>query len=202
MKPILFNTQMVQAILEGRKTQTRRVVKDAYAYDIDVDGSLISKADAYGDHYLPQEWAQYKVGDILYVRETWGIGIQWAGGVIYRADYKDKPAPLADGEKWRLSIHMPKEAARLFLRVKSVRAERLQEISKEDIEKEGVSAQQVLLKVGYQRRGEVWSGWGYHFQQLWDSTIKPADSALYGWDANPWVFVYEFERISKEEVTK
>lgn len=136
MKPILFNIEMVRAIMEGRKTVTRRAVK------------------------LP-----YHPGDILWVRETWNG--DWCDHYIYKADGGSaKAAGYAAEPKWRPSIHMPREAARLFLRVTDVRVERLQDIN--------------LIAV-------------------WDRTIKPADLHLYGWDANPWIQVIEFERISKDE---
>ncbi len=136
MEPILFNIEMVRAIMEGRKTVTRRAVK------------------------LP-----YHPGDILWVRETWNG--DWCDHYIYKADGGSaKAAGYAAEPKWRPSIHMPREAARLFLRVTDVRVERLQDIN--------------LIAV-------------------WDRTIKPADLHLYGWDANPWIQVIEFERISKDE---
>ena len=82
--------------------------------------------------------------------------------------------------KWHPSIHMPREAARIFLRVTDVRVERVQDIDDDGVVAEGLNI-------------------GDPFDELWDSTIKPADRALYGWDANPWVWVIEFERITREE---
>lgn len=158
MKPILFNAEMVRAILDGRKTVTRRkVLLPNYGYFI---------------HEPPRCVPPYRAGDILYVRETFA---QVAAHTYwYRAD-----SPVQN-ILWRPSIHMPKEAARIFLRVTAVRVERLREITVEDAAKEGCKNPM-------------------RFDELWNSTIKPADLPKYGWEANPWVWVIEFERISKEE---
>lgn len=133
-----------------------------------------------------EQLAPYEPGDILYVRETWAhpslteIGFG-ADPKMYL--YKADGVQPAAWDKWHPSIHMPKEAARIFLRVKDVRVERLQHIDDDGVVAEG-------LKIGDP------------FDELWDSTIKPADRALYGWAANPWVWVIEFERISREEAGK
>ena len=156
MKPILFNIEMVRAIMEGRKTVTRRAVK------------------------LP-----YHPGDILWVRETWNG--DWCDHYIYKADGGSaKAAGYAAEPKWRPSIHMPREAARLFLRVTDVRVERLQDIN---LDPPGPKNQVVREGLRYLS----------DFIAVWDRTIKPADLHLYGWEANPWVWVIEFERISKDE---
>ncbi len=118
----------------------------------------------------------YFAGELLWVRETWNT---LCGQYIYRAD--QKPGMKNPGE-WRPSIHMPKEAARLFLRVTGVRVEQLQEMNYFDFLKEGLPYNQFEEKLEKQ------------FKALWDSTIKPADRDRYGWDANPWVWVIEFER--------
>ena len=202
MKPILFNTQMVQAILEGRKTVTRRVMNpQPKGKPYRMKNSCCwpgyfadSKADSV---YQPP----YQPGDILYVRETWQFfpcfdcvksmcdstpltyedsDSVTEGCWIYKADYIESDQKRVC---WRPSIHMPKEAARIFLRVKDVRVERLQEITEDGKTAEGMHA-------GWQH---------YNFYELWDSTIKPADRASYGWEANPWVWVIEFERISRKE---
>lgn len=117
----------------------------------------------------------YKCGDILYVRETF---VEWCGEYGYKAS-AEQPE-LWTG--WKPSIHMPKEAARIFLRVTDVRMERLREITADEIFKEGIQADYIFSA----------------FDTIWDSTIKPADRSAYGWEANPWVWVIEFERISKE----
>ena len=143
LRPILFSTAMVQAILEGRKTQTRRVLKPQPGDHPNDDGymSTVLERCPYG-----------QPGDILWVRETWAPAL---GDICYKADYSE--ATLNDPENqglWKPSIHMPFAAARIFLRVKSVRVEPLQAISYDDAE---------------------------------------------SWNDNPWEWVVEFERVTKEE---
>ncbi len=201
MKPILCNTEMVRAILEGLKTVTRRVVKPQppNAHDIldfdEEDNSFDFLCGMIADNcfidFAYTAKAPYRPGDILYVRETWcdPSGTGWP--VLYKADMPmhwdadDTETGIAvdlksTDYKWRPSIHMPREAARIFLRVTDVRVERLQEMPPYDIAFEGFRKQK-------------------DFIALWNSTIKPSDRAIYGWDANPWVWVIEFERISREE---
>ena len=201
MKPILFNTEMVRAILEGRKTVTRRVVKDMdiiNGWDCEADGTPIAYIDqATGDSYPPTMPCPHHPGDILWVRETWAKSM--AGTFMYRAD--DKAIMV---ERWHPSIHMPKEAARLFLRVTDVRVERLQDIT--DYRAEGIHPSEACEECFAVRGGcdPLNSPTGCDneidaFAGLWDRTVKPADLPLYGWEANPWVFVIEFERISKDE---
>lgn len=183
MKPILFNTAMVRAILDGRKTVTRRVVKARNTeiigrsqwakgqYWFDVIKTMNGQKIATADKILPP----YKPGDILYVRETWGYD---KNNWLYKADFT--PADLdriASITKWLPSIHMPKKAARIFLRVTSVRVEQLHDMTAMSAMDEG------------------FIDW-CDFMDMWDSTIKKADMPLYGWDANPWVWVIGFERIN------
>lgn len=196
IKPMLFNTDMVRAILDGKKTMTRRLIKPQppkeYPYCQEaVDKSCWWWNDRDADDDMMEFWPSYdsgvkppfKAGDILYVRETWSKYED--GEYAYRTDYGDTeddsfpPSML----RWHPSIHMPKEAARIFLRIKDVRAERLRLITEDDIYSEGVQAD-----------------YGYTaFRDVWNKTIKPKDRDRYGWDANPWVWVIEFERISKQE---
>ena len=203
-KPILFNTEMVRAIIDGRKTQTRRIIKKPPG-----EGSIV----AYNRYYnilivnnIPSFSAPIEEGDVLWVRETWGDYREFTEDgesgffYLYKADYPDGAmnVPLPETEKtdyaeswtlprWRPSIHMPREAARIFLRVKDVRAERLQDISGPDCVAEGCDAE-MLSEVGEEFTRGVFHG-------IWDSTIKKKDLPRCGWDANPWVWVYEFERI-------
>jgi len=201
MKPILFNTEMVRDILDGRKSITRRVV-EPQPHDT---------ACVRNRHGSTWDWAfwedndeghlmkmPYCSGDILYVRETWQL---WHGKYEYRADIGNSDMP------WRPSIHMPKKAARLFLRVTGVRVERLQEITELQIlEGEGVQVDFPQPKPSYlslaYAETRLKPAVKETFSKLWDSTIKKSDLPLYGWDANPWVWVIEFERISKEEAIK
>lgn len=209
--PILFNTDMVCAILDGRKTVTRRLVK--YKYDNteirmhtdkygtrlieiqkDVEGETHGKnPDGSTWHkLLPyiEKKAPCKKGDILYVRETWSDDRQFTkedtpGIYFYKASAKSDFTP-----KWHPSIHMPKEAARIFLKVKDVRVERLQEMRSEDALKEGIKVSEFDLP----NHGVI-----ARFKHLWNSTIKKSDHSIYGWNANPWVWVIEFERCEKPE---
>lgn len=198
MKPILFNTDMVRAILEGRKTVTRRVIKPQPEYcTMSMAGLVVSeKPIEISDGIIKASNAEvrkppFETRDILYVRETWAKSM--AGTYMYKAT--DTPLIL---DRWKPSIHMPKEAARLFLRVTDVRAERLQDMCLIDCLKEGVQltiAEQGDLVIQGLRARDRFSG-------VWDSTIKTAELPLYGWEANPWVWVISFERISKEEALK
>lgn len=193
MKPILFNTEMVRAILGNRKTVTRRVVKPQppmpHCHEVDGEWFWTSKDtdDDMMDWWPSYEkglYPPYSPGDILYVRETWNTLI---GDFIYRADQKPE---FKNPGKWHPSIHMPREAARIFLRVTGVRGEILQSITMSDIQSEGVIPNNV--------KGGTWQQWQLAYMKpVWDSTIKPADRALYGWEANPWVWVIEFERTEK-----
>ncbi|MBQ8107078.1 MAG: hypothetical protein IJ127_29920 [Afipia sp.] len=195
-KPILFNTPMVRAILDGHKTVTRRVVNLKHLRGLE---------NLTAEKILRCCIAPYQVGDILWVRETWCFywGVYWhkAGLEVDENGYckdgcwvNDAASPggkrwLATKapDKWRPSIHMPREAARIFLRVTDVRVERLQEMRAEDSLREGVK-----LHLEGCLNGEAPLK---PFADLWDSTIKSADRGRYGWYANPWVWVVEFKRI-------
>lgn len=192
MKQILFNTGMVRAILDGRKTCTRRKIPtDIVDYcDVETGGSLLSYENHYGDFIKPENLCRYQPGDILYVRETWHKGLE---RYIYRADYSDTEKFYQGGKeinmKWHPSLHMPKDAARIFLRVTNVRVERLQKISETQAQAEGCNSG--LLTGACTARGQ--------FEDLWNSTIKKSDMDRYGWAANPFVWVIEFERCDKPE---
>ena len=202
MKPIIFSTPMVQAILDGRKTQTRRVIKDkdiTNNFDIDVDGSAYAYIDqATGDSYPPTAIAKYQVGDILWVREAWGR--DESGEYVYRTNYgttEDDSFPPSMF-KWKPSIHMPREAARIFLQVANVRVERLQEITEEDAIAEGVGDPYDYQSPEYYDQPHM-RGLEINksaFAGLWDSLNEKRG---YGWRTNPWVWVIEFEREEVEE---
>lgn len=209
IKPILFNTEMVRAILDGRKSCTRRIVKPQQFI-----GMLPDKCkNGAPEEFLKEKKlmfkpycdmtdielintaykASYQPGDILYVRETWSEGYE-EGTYIYRASDKLADLPtFKESSKliYHPSIHMPKEATRIWLRVTDVRVERLQEITSEQIYREGVEVEYPHVLNGEEKR--------YAFSTLWDSTIKKADLDRYGFDANPWVWVIEFEMCEKPE---
>ncbi len=192
-KPILFNTDMACAILEERKTVTRRAVK-GYALDhleLDTDGSIIGVYQQDEGRVFPiMDFAPYRPGDVLYVRETW---VPWSRteGIVPKIHYKADGETLP-GVKWKPSIHMPREAARIFLRVTSVSVERLQDITDSDLMRDFDFCLEAIKAVGR----DALAG------PFWNSTIKPADRALYGWDANPWVWVIEFQRVSRKEAMR
>ena len=218
MKPILMNTEMVNAILAGRKTQTRRLIKPQPPFDNDSiylryvkDGiARFGRGTPGNSCALCDRKMPYQSDDVLYVRETWTV---WNGNYEYKADVDDGYGPFCSsctldicaGDcnsvlKWRPSIHMPKEAARIFLRVTGVRVERLQDVTLDDATAEGCQGKFIGC-------GEcAGAGWEIlpedEFADVWNSTIKESDLDKYGWDANPWVWVIEFERISKEEAMK
>lgn len=180
-KPILFNTDMVRAIQDGTKTVTRRSIKPPYYID---DEDVCRKCGlamrvginaTNGMHYPD---SLYHIGDILYVRETWQQN--YDGSYSYRAGHK-----FEKEGGWKPSIHMPKEAARIFLRVTDVRVERLQDITLNDMTKDFNICPEAISAVGK----EVLA------KEAWNSTVKKSDLAKYGWAANPWVWVIEFERI-------
>jgi len=208
MKPILFNTEMIRAILEGRKTVTRRVVKFEKDKNPNWTGYIKDGLTLYNGKNEPCSLpTPYQVNDVLYVRETWHTYIKRVGeGEQCHLEkfygYKASVANSEDAnEKWKPSIHMPKAAARIFLRVKSVKVERLQDMTKEDMLKEGIVDHckdckatfgcDLCINEGVTVEDEFWS--------LWTRTIKKDQLKTYGWYANPYVWVIEFERISKEE---
>lgn len=249
--PILFNTDMVRAILGGRKTVTRRICKDANEltvpdmsfYDADKRTYAVHN---YGDKEhtdklsIAERTCPICPGDILYVRETWerfdccscegdehgncpkepkkSVLDKRCGCYMYRATDE-----ISGDAKWHSSIHMPKEAARIWLKVKDVRVERLQDITEEQAKAEGIRE--------YSKDGKLWKyavtdDWwiSYHhkyrkffvgswwqdmprtakeaFHHLWNSTLGRRDTPEWhanNWSGNPWVWVIEFERCEKPE---
>lgn len=251
--PILFNTEMVRAILDGQKTVTRRNCKDGDEYAVpDMDFFDADKRTYAVHSYADMEHTEKLSiverpcpicpGDFLYVRESFKrnkdgySGIDF-GGYIYKADCKTVFKDLYN--PWHPSIHMPKEAARIWLKVTDVRVERLQEITEEQAKKEGIIRIYDDLpdeeyiswakRTGvYPKRKEDWGyknylwhgnfgvhgtgnkisdAWEYQyssynsavdsFSSLWNTTVPLKDWNIYGWAANPWVWVIEFERCGK-----
>lgn len=199
MKPILFNTEMVKAILEGRKTVTRRVVKFGLGRNPKWTGYVIDGLTLYNGRNEPCSLpAPYQVNDILYVRETWALASESKNYVTGEENtiYQYKADPWKRMGNWKPSIHMPKEAARLFLRVTGVRVERLQDMTAEDCHKEGVNIATSSITDGETlKRNHDFSL--EKFETLWDSTIKKDQLQYYGWNANPYVWVIEFERVDR-----
>jgi hypothetical protein len=223
IKPILFNTEMVRAILEGRKSCTRRLVKPqpdekhTYPLGFVTDSTEKKEVGCFGfgiDEYggsIQYVKPPYQPGDILYVRETWCDDRPFThddtpGQYFYRADtmYPRKGDHVYMNVKWHPSIQMPKEAARIWLKVTDVKVGRLQDITPKDAENEGVG-DLFYEDIGYSEKDygtEVDKKYGIakvQFAWLWESTIKKSDLERYGWYANPWVWVIEFERCEKPE---
>lgn len=198
-KPILFNTEMVRALLEGRKTETRRLVKPAHLKVLESQYHIVHPEVQ--EKTLIEKLCRppYQPGDILYVREAWAETPDLFGEFpqyLYRADFSDEELGTV---KWRPSIHMPKEAARIFLKVTDVRVERLQEIDEAGAVSEGCEKGSQPVgggPFGIEDDPGEWTA-REHFADLWNSTIRPADLDRYGWAANPWVWVIEFERCKK-----
>mgnify|MGYP004502796869 CR=1 FL=1 len=210
IKPILFNTEMVRAILDGRKSCTRRLVNLRQLIGMLPDRCKNATPDEFlknkrmmfkpycgmtdAELIMTAYKEPYQPGDILYVRETWcALPVNEAGHIRGHSVYYYKEdgdlRPEGWRGKWKPSIHMPKEAARIWLQVTNVRVERLQEMWASDVSKEGIyftkptTADEMLMA----------------FAKLWNSTIKKSDFDRYGWDTNHWVWVIEFERCEKPE---
>lgn len=200
-RPIFFSVPEVRAILEGRKTMTRRVIKrnrlrEPTSETEDSRGLIVG-----GDAYPVARLCPYgQPGDRLWVRETWDFR-SWDVGrvrIAYAADGKQIDATPPAGwnptiynyERWRPSIHMPRWASRILLEVVSVRVERVQDISEEDAKAEGMGMDYdgpYSFRQGFNYRGG--------FMGPWDSSNAKRG---HGWDANPWAWVIEFKRIEPE----
>ena len=226
-KPILFNTDMTRAIQDNLKTATRRVIKGVpniqglQPYIIPIYKEPQGLIAQNGRVYHVK--TPYKVGDILYVRETWAKVSDWIDvdpevgipdGFIYKANWEDE----TESPKWHPSIHMPKKAARIFLRVTDVRVERLQDMTEEDAFMEGFSGIPWCAHSVFENYPDspIPCEAAVHSEcppdppcnhsipelfgsDIWDKTIKKSDLAKYGWAANPWVLVFEFEKLEVAE---
>lgn len=224
IKPILFNTEMVRAILDGRKTCTRRICKDANEYTVPDMDFYNADRRTYAVHNFADKEQMEQLstaertcpicpGDILYVRETWehfdccccegdehgncyqepqqNVLNKSYGCYMYRATDE-----IYGDARWHPSIHMPKEAARIWLKVTDVRVERLQEITVDGCHREGINIETSAVTDGETlNRNHDFSL--EKFEILWDSTVKKSDIDRYGWDANPYVWVISFERCEK-----
>lgn len=217
---IIFSTEMVRAILDGQKTQTRRVIKPQPYRDkfygpewyrpvtIDKNGEEVPGKPVYGIYGvygIYSEWGEWGIkcpyypGMILWVRETWQLSL--AGGFyVYKADpgreTRNKELCKIDPTlKWRSPRFMPRAAARIFLEVKDVRVERLQDITEEDAIKEGFGRKydcnRIMCEACYN------TGWSYppvlDFMETWNHIY----GKKYPWESNPWVWVISFERTDK-----
>lgn len=209
MKPILFNTEMVRAILNGRKSVTRRAIKPRYKEDeggfqvctnMKTGEQWVEKSDWDEGSFDPPRYIKppYMPGDILYVRETWAKqqGLYWHKAGL-EIDEDGRAYGVVPPDYWRPSIHMPMEAARIFLRVTDVRVKRLQDMTNEDAEREGaLTDERLTIEEEAGLVGLPTSTLREYFgRRIWDKTIKKKDLQQYSWEANPWVWVIEFERV-------
>lgn len=225
IKSILFNTEMVRAIMDGRKSCTRRMVKPqpdekhTYPLGFVTDSTEKKEVGCFGfgiNEYggsIQYAKPQYQPGDILYVRETWerfecrncegdergncpkepkeSVLDKTCGCYMYRATDE-----ISGDAKWHPSINMPKEAARIWLKVTNVRVERLQDITEDGAEAEGAIDNRGFIHSPENEYDRIYTA-REHFIGIWDRTIKKSDLDIYGWDVNPWVWVIEFERCEK-----
>jgi hypothetical protein len=217
IKPILFNTSMVKAILKGRKTQTRRVVKNNNSLygskfsELDFNDAFV---DGLNDKYLKVKhpidntrqrvFSKIETGDILWVREGfryvhhYGFQdkfVQYRNmGTNAHCNIPDADQIIPDESGWKPSIHMPKEACRIFLEVTNVRVERLNDISEQDAIDEGIKViepEEAYYDYDGGACGAYATAKGSFFS-LWNS-INGKDS----WEDNPWVWVYDFNRTER-----
>lgn len=188
-KSIFIATDLIPALLDGRKKCMRRIMKP-------------QPTGEYARTF--SEIAMYQPGDILYVRETWHKYIKRVGKgeSCHLAEFYGYKASIANSEDanepWKSPVCMPKEAARIWLKVTNVRVERLQEITVDGCHREGINIETSAVTDGetLNRKHDFSLE---KFETLWDSTVKKSDIDRYGWDANPWVWVIEFERCEKPE---
>ncbi len=200
IKQIQFNTEAVKAILNGKKVTTRRVI------DIPANSTMIRAGKTRGENspflFLyngGSAYAPYHFDDVLYVQETWdnipvspGGNFRPSGRYYYKADGDLRPVLWK--RRWRSCAHMPREAARIFLHVTDIWAERLQEITALGVCGEGAS--HIMPAPGEYAEKDLTELYG---RRVWDRAIKPADRKIYGWDANPWVWVIVFKQCEKPE---
>lgn len=224
---ILLDEYDVRDILSGRKTQMRipceifingnQHVDHKYAIDVSFPETNISGpcANFYGDdqpfdggsltgrqlYYIGSAQQPFNVGGVIYGRETVGYGYYaaWDNKVYYKADYTDPDVKPDFVARWVPAAAMPKEDARLFLRITDIGVQRLQDISFEDCKREGIwddykaltpEIHDLMLPVAYRRC----------FRDCWNDSLSNKKKTEYGWEQNPWVWVVSFERIKKEDV--
>lgn len=194
--PILFSSDMVRAILEGRKTQTRRVVKVTQRNSWLVDDGWTDNYIKDPENHLVNECPYGQPGDRLWLRETFYPVTNTL--CLYKADGDD--IDPAYNLKWRPSIYMPRWASRITLEITGIRVERVQEITNEGAKAEGVELVPAFT-AGNMSFSDVYGSHHYYhdtareaFQELWDSINAKRG---YSWDANPWVWVIEFKRTEE-----
>jgi len=194
MKGILFKPDMIRAIIEGRKTQTRRVIKPQPKYIIDqhyITLNGLTSLHIQADNLISRK-ALYQSGETVYIKEAWRTEAVYDRtppcdiGDSALIEYRLLPNEILSQimGRWRSPLHLPRWAARYFIKILDVRAERLQEITEEDAKAEGILPEGTLLPDFIHSADNPVE----QFAQLWDSVNKD-----YPWESNPWVFIYTFE---------
>ncbi|APM39411.1 hypothetical protein [Clostridium kluyveri] len=212
MKPIIFNTKMIKAILESRKTQTRRIIKEyipedaKWGYTFFTPKHHVSFRGIFDGQYGEKFYKlPYWIGDILYVRETFANTWTPDGkeGFVYKADGEPSKFPYwgnanqCKDEVWIPSIHMPKKAARIFLKVTDIKVQRIQDITEDEAKKEGIKEKASYNHYSQKFFNGLDDNYKYGFGKLWDSCGYKWPNS---WSGNPWVWVFEFEKIDIGEV--
>ncbi len=212
-KPILFSGAMVRAILDGKKTQTRRVINPQIEWN---EGIFQRRKTGTIDQFTYVEFLRRcpygKIGNLLWVRETWQKVFERADGQRFTEpfvgaqkswiEYAATPRDEHEPPQWRPSIFMPREYCRINLEITGVRVERLQNITREDAKAEGVSNiwgwdEKRNAKHPEHFRRAVLNPYVANYSVLWDE-INGARG--FGWDVNPWVWVVEFKRVEVRDV--
>ena len=192
-KSIIFSTEEVRAIVDGRKTMTRMVVKPQPTF-VDTEHNY-AIFETEGKPHKELNCPYGKVGDILWVKETWQESECFDFAIkdeyVYKANEDQEDFANEFGVHWKSSVCMPRAAARLFLKVKDIRVERLQDITEQDILAEGTPFDREIYEMpcNIQNAGATYLAGC--FMRIWDSINAKRG---YGWDLNPWVWVIEFER--------
>ena len=205
-RPILFSAPMVRSILDGRKTQTRRVVEPQpdkvvlsyypgglVAHDLECNETAIKYGNGFEDDDRQWKCPYGAPGDRLWVRETWQQDPAGDRAVCYRATGHDEKCVIPD-HLWRPSIFMPRWASRLTLGITAVRVQRLQEISEDDAIAEGCklpASGRITDVQGGQYAGRIWWNAVTWYKELWDSI----NGKTHPWTSNPWVWVIEFRGV-------
>ena len=214
-KGMIFTTESVKAILNGRKTQTRRVVQpdlcDCIADNPIIENGYVIFTHNNLDKNIEKRRVPYKPGDILWVRETFCP--DWCDHVIYKADGGSaKEAGYASEPKWRSPRYMPRATARLFLRITDVCVERLQDMAAADVRAEGIKAftynfctfpcipstlteKHICNSSGMFDDNSRW--YREWYADLWNKINGQKNRGAFKWDMNPFVWVYTFERVGE-----
>ncbi|MBX3579938.1 MAG: hypothetical protein KF723_22270 [Rhizobiaceae bacterium] len=219
-RPIIFSGPMIRALLDGRKTQTRRVLKNAgyephWRPELSTRGEWLLVANHEDCRGRISAGVRYAVGDLLWVREAIAPRYFNGGKPAYRADWSAAAADVAKEPKWTPSIHMPRTASRITLKVTGVQVERLNDISDDDCEAEGIESDLWDMCAVYRDYTGTKDDWFYtwpdafddnglrycewgkdiqrkSFRSLWESIHGPGS-----WEANPWVVALSFDAILK-----